>query len=253
MPRPCHSSATSNATSARPPGPPRRARGRRCARATRPSPRGWRRHPARRRSGPPRRGPPRATGTASTASPPTCRPGTRAARRGRRARPRAPARWSRRAARRRRAWRSARPSASPRAPWVRAPPAGPAVRAASGVQHARRVRLALQRLAVVGMRDGDQRARPVGQRAAAQLGDAPLRHHVVDGVLERRHDRALGQRSPDPAAAGAVVECSTMKAWPPASTSRRGRSRPGRRWRTSSARRSSRTRTARRGRPRSSR
>ena len=63
------------------------------------------------------------------------------------------------------------------------------------------MRLALERLAVVGVRDRDQPPRPLGQRGAAQARDAVLGHDVVDGVLERGHDRALRQPRADPAAA----------------------------------------------------
>ena len=93
-------------------------------------------------------------------------------------------------------WRPGRARLSPRA-------RSPACRPGTGRTPSRSSPsgLALERLAVVGVGDRDQRPRAVGQRAPAQLRDPPLGHDVVDGVLERRHDRPLRQPHADPAAA----------------------------------------------------
>ena len=84
-------------------------------------------------------------------------------------------------------------------------------------------------------------------RSAAQLGDAPLGDHLVDGVLQRGHDvarPAAGRRSSRCALPRGRVEHDEALA-PLASTSRRGRSRPGRRSTSSTRRRRSPRRTGR--------
>jgi hypothetical protein len=59
------------------------------------------------------------------------------------------------------------------------------------------------------MRDRDQPACPLGDRAAAQLGDAVLGHYLVDDVLERRHGSArvqLGNDARDGVLGGARMQ-----------------------------------------------
>src|SRR3954463_4725928 len=62
-------------------------------------------------------------------------------------------------------------------------------------------RLGGEMVAVIRMSDGDQRPRPLTDRAAAQLGDAPFGHDLVDGVLEGGDDVAGGQLGDDLAGA----------------------------------------------------
>ena len=61
-------------------------------------------------------------------------------------------------------------------------------------------RLALERLAEVGVRDRDERLRPLRDRLALQVDEAELGHDVHDVGTRRRHDVAGRQRGHDAAA-----------------------------------------------------
>lgn len=75
----------------------------------------------------------------------------------------------------------------------------PTMRASSRSEEPELAGGTLEVVAEVGMSDVDQRAGSVADRPASQLGDAPLRDDVVDGVLDRRHDGSTRQLSRDPA------------------------------------------------------
>ena len=86
---------------------------------------------------------------------------------------------------------------------------GRSLGATEGIRASRGV--GAQRVTELRVRDGDERLGPLGDGAAAQLGDAVLGDDVVDGVLHRRHRRARGRgattiRDTD---SSRVVECST--------------------------------------------
>ena len=81
-------------------------------------------------------------------------------------------------------------------------------------------------------------ARPLPDRAAAQLGDPPFGHDLVDRVLERGDDVAGGELGDDLARSCRPSPSSAARRSPGRrrSTSRRGRSRPGLRSRSSRCR-----------------